>query len=183
MGSGQASNRSGELRFRNALHYGQAKKIMDSVEEFLAYAIKLEEDAALRFGQLAEAMATGGNVEVGKLFRRLSDYSRLHLKDARERAGFRNLPQMLTADYQWPDIESPEVAAIWATDPLIGREQALGVALEAECAGLAYYQKILDSTNDPEIKAMAMEFVAEEKEHVAELQRWLASHTANRPVV
>ena len=29
---------------------------MESVEEFLAYAIKLEQEAALRFGQLADAM-------------------------------------------------------------------------------------------------------------------------------
>lgn len=29
---------------------------MQSVEEFLAYAIKLEEEAAIRFGQLADAM-------------------------------------------------------------------------------------------------------------------------------
>jgi hypothetical protein len=34
---------------------------MDTVEEFLAYAIKLEQEAALRFGQLADAMATAGN--------------------------------------------------------------------------------------------------------------------------
>jgi hypothetical protein len=49
---------------------------MESVEEFLAYAIKLEQEAALRFGQLADAMATAGNREVMELFRRLSEYSR-----------------------------------------------------------------------------------------------------------
>lgn len=32
---------------------------MQSVEEFLAYAIKLEEEAAIRFGQLADAMENG----------------------------------------------------------------------------------------------------------------------------
>ena len=62
---------------------------METVEEFLAYAIRLEQEAALRFGQLADAMATAGNREVMELFRRLSEYSRLHLTDARARAGFR----------------------------------------------------------------------------------------------
>ena len=47
---------------------------MDSVELFLAYSIKLEEEAALRFDQLADAMISAGNREVGKLFRRLADY-------------------------------------------------------------------------------------------------------------
>ncbi len=69
---------------------------MESVEEFLAYSIKLEEEAALRFAQLADAMASAGNQEVGKLFRRLSDYSRLHMSDARARAGFRTLPILHT---------------------------------------------------------------------------------------
>ncbi len=46
---------------------------MQSVEEFLAYAIALESEAADRFGQLADAMDACGNREVGKLFRRLAD--------------------------------------------------------------------------------------------------------------
>ncbi len=150
---------------------------MESVEEFLAYAIKLEQEAALRFGQLADAMATGGNREVMELFRRLSEYSRLHLTDARARAEFRELPSLTPGEFAWPDIESPETAAIWAADPMIGREQALQVALEAERAGLAYYQSILDSSRDPEIRALATEFVEEETMHVRELQRWMLPDT------
>ena len=110
---------------------------MESVEEFLAHTIQLENEAALRFGQLADAMRTAGNTEVAHLFRQLADYSLLHLGDARERAGYRNLPTLAEADYQWPDIESPEAAAIWAADPFIGIEQALQVALEVADAALA----------------------------------------------
>jgi rubrerythrin len=149
---------------------------MKTVEEFLAHTIQLESEAALRFGQLADAMATAGNREVGRLFRRLADYSLLHLGDARARAGFRTLPVMTAADYRWPDIESPEAAAIWAADPFIGREQALQVALDAESAGLAFYADVLHSTDDPEIRVLAKEFVEEESQHVAELERWMQLH-------
>ena len=155
---------------------------METVEEFLAHAIELEREAALRFGQLADAMTTGGNKEVGKLFRRLADYSQLHLADARERAGFRELPAMSATDYRWPDIESPEVAAIWAADPFIGREQALQVALEAEQAGLDYYRSVMENTTDPEIRAFAKEFSEEEAEHVAELTRWMGLHRDGKPL-
>lgn len=48
-----------------------------------------------------------------------ADYSLLHLGDARARAGFRTLPEMTNNDYRWPDIESPEAAAIRADDPEI----------------------------------------------------------------
>ncbi len=149
---------------------------MKNVEEFLAHTIQLESESALRFGQLADAMTTAGNREVGRLFRRLASYSLLHLGDARERSGFRDLPVMAASDYHWPDIESPESAAIWAADPFIGREQALQVALDAEQAGLNFYNDILQTTADPEIRVLAKEFVKEEAEHVAELQRWMQLH-------
>jgi rubrerythrin len=153
---------------------------MDTVEEFLAYSIKLEQEAALRFGELADAMESCGNKEVGRLFRRLSDYSKMHMSDAMARAGWRDIPQKQAGDFEWPDVESPESAAIWAADPMIGREQALEIALAAETSGYEFYKKVLDTTNDPEIKAMAKEFVLEESEHVAELQKWIAAHKAGK---
>lgn len=155
---------------------------MNSIEEFLAYSIRLEEEAVLRFDQLADSMNSAGNKDVGKLFRQLADYSRLHLSDARARSGFREIPKIDSDQFNWPDIESPETAAIWAADPLIGREQALEIALDAERAGLAYYQGVLDSTQDPEIKVLAQEFVHEESQHVAELERWLALHFGGKPL-
>ena len=153
---------------------------MESVEEFLAYAIHLEQEAATRFGQLADAMESCGNRDVGKLFRRLADYSRLHLADARARGGFREIPKMKPEEFVWPDLESPETAAIWATDPFIGREQALEIALDAETAGLEYYKGVLDTTSDPEIKVLAEEFVAEERGHVLELKKWIAANKSGQ---
>ena len=153
---------------------------MESVEEFLAHTIQLENEAALRFGQLADAMRTAGNTEVAQLFRQLADYSLLHLGDARERAGYRCLPTLAEADYQWPDIESPESAAIWAADPFIGREEALQVALAAESAGLADYTEVMNTTTDPEIRAFATEFSEEEAGHVQELERWIELHQSGQ---
>lgn len=155
---------------------------MESVEEFLAHAIRIEQEAALRFGQLADAMTTQGNREVGRLFRQLADYSQLHLADARERAGYRDVPQLRPEDCTWPDIESPEAAAIWAADPMLGREQALQVALEAEQGGLDYYSDVMKNTIDPELRALAKEFADEEAGHVAELKRWIELHREGKPL-
>jgi hypothetical protein len=109
--------------------------------------------------------------DVGKLFRQLADHSRLHLATSRARSGFRDIPAMKPGDFVWQRFESPETAAIWAVDPLIGGEQALEIALDAETAGLEYYKNILDTTGDPEIKVLATEFVAE-------LHKWIAVHKA-----
>jgi rubrerythrin len=153
---------------------------MESVELFLAYAIRVEEEAALRFGQLADAMDSCGNHEVGRLFRRLSDYSRLHLADAKARSGFREIPKLRTDEFEWPDLESPETAAIWAADPFLGEREALEIALAAEQAGYDYYKKVLEETTDPEIKALAREFVEEESAHVAELKKWIAASVTGK---
>jgi rubrerythrin len=155
---------------------------MESVEEFLAYAIKLESEAAQRFGQLADVMQSSGNGAVAKLFRQLSEYSRMHQAEAQARSGFRDIPKLSPTDFVWPDLESPEAAAIWAADPMLGRGEALEVAMQAELAGLRYYQAVFDTTDDPEIKVLAKEFVAEESEHVAALEKWIAAHKAGRPL-
>lgn len=144
-----------------------------SVEVFLAYAIKVEEEAALRFGELADAMLAAGNRDAGLLFRKLSDYSRLHLADAKARAGFRDIPVILPDDYRWPDLESPEAAAIWAADPLIAKGEAMVIALDAEKRGRAFYAHVLATTADPEVKALAAEFTEEESDHVRWLERWM----------
>jgi rubrerythrin len=155
---------------------------LKSVEEFLAYAAKLEEEAALRFGELADAMESCGNSDVGQLFRRLSDYSRMHLSDARARAMYRDIPDLKPAEFQWPDLESPETAHIWAADPFLGHAQALEIAREAEEASRDYYKSILDTTDDPEIKALAKEFFDEESEHVREIHKWIAASKESRRV-
>jgi rubrerythrin len=154
---------------------------MKTVEEFLAYSIHLEQEAATRFGELADAMESGGNKEVGKLFRQLSEYSRLHLADAKARAGFRDMPELAPHEFVWPDLESPEAAAIWGADPLLSRREALEIALAAEQAGLDYYTSVLNSTDDPEIRALAKEFVSEEAGHVAELKKWIAAAGETAP--
>lgn len=154
--------------------------LTQSVELFLSYAIKLEEEATLRFGQLADAMDAAGNREVGRLFRKLSDYSRLHLADAKARSGFRDVPVMLPRDYQWPEFESPETAAIWATDPLIAYDQAMEIALESEKRGHAFYKKVYDEAKNPEIRTLAKEFVEEEAEHVMWLEQWIDEEQKRR---
>lgn len=149
---------------------------LNTVEEFLSYAVKLEEEAALRFGELADVMQSCGNGDVAGLFRRLSDYSRLHLADARSRSMFRDMPELKAEEYEWPDLESPETAGIWAADPFIGRGQALEIARDAEEASLRYYKSIFETTDDPEIRILAKEFFEEETEHVREIHKWIAAY-------
>lgn len=146
---------------------------MDNVQFFLAHAVQLERDAARRFEDLMHSMQSAGNREAEALFRRLGEFSRLHLKVAMARAGFQTLPALQAHEFQWPDGTSPEAAAWRGVDAALDVMGALELALEGEERGLKFYEVIADTSEDPEVSQMAREFRNEEAEHVAELNRWI----------
>ena len=160
-------------------HLSSAAKIFKggleiaSVEEFLGYAVKVEEDAAIHFDELATAMDKVGNAEVGKLFAQLAAFSRLHLAEARKRAGTLDVSKYLPPDYVWPDHATPERTDLWAGDPALTRLDALRAALIGERRGYDFYYMVSGTSTDPEIIAMAKLFVREEAEHVKVLEAWI----------
>jgi rubrerythrin len=147
---------------------------MDDVELFLAHAIQLERDAARRFEDLMHSMVTAGNREVENLFRRLGEFSRIHLKEAMARGGFRTLPELAPGEFRWPDGVTPEAAGWLGVDSNLDVLAALQVALAGERSGWAYYEAIARDTKDPEVARMAALFAREEAQHVSELERWVA---------
>ena len=149
---------------------------MDSIRRFLAHAVRLEAEAARRFDELADMMATHGKNDVEALFRQMADFSRLHLEEAMARAGFRYITDLPEDGYDWPDGESPEAASWWGVDAFMDTRDALELALESERRGLAFYQGIAEDTSDPRVAAMATEFAEEEEGHVVQLERRLAQH-------
>lgn len=148
---------------------------MNGIRKFLAHAVRLEAESARRFDELAEHMATHGNREVETVFRQFADFSRLHLKEAMSRAGFRYVEDLPRDGYEWPHGEPPETAPWWGVDGLMDVEGALKRALESERNGLDFYRSIAAASTDPRVQAMAREFASEEEEHVAKLRELLAS--------
>lgn len=151
---------------------------MDNIHRFLAHAVRLEAEAARRFEELADFMLTHGNAEVEAVFRRMADYSRLHLKDAMARGGFRHIADLPADGCEWPQGESPEAAPWWGVDGLLDVATALELALESERRGLEFYADAAERTWDVKVRDMAREFAAEEASHVAEIERLLAAQAA-----
>ncbi len=150
-----------------------------TMDEFLSYAVKVEEDAAIHFEQLAKAMAACGNQDVAALFEKLGGYSRLHLQEARAKCKRLDAIVSLPPSSAWPDNETPEKTTLWAGDPDLSRLGALKVALQGERRGFEFYYAIAGTTTDPEIRAVAREFVHEETAHVEELKRWIEQEQAS----
>lgn len=144
-----------------------------SLDEFLAYAIKVEEEAAIHFADLAESMKKCGNTEVAELFSEFSDFSRLHLEEARARAGAKDLTAYMPGEHVWPDLVTPEQTDLWAGDPDLSKLDALRAALHGERLGFEFYHHVAQTSRDPAIRTMAKEFVKEESQHVEILERWI----------
>ena len=81
---------------------------LNTNDEFLAYAVKVEEDAAMHFDKLASEMDECGNQEVAKLFRQLAGGSRLPLAEAKSRAGSFDVSKNIPPDGVWPKHATPE---------------------------------------------------------------------------
>jgi rubrerythrin/ferredoxin len=153
-----------------------------SVDEFLGYAVKIEEDAATHFYALAEDMKACGNDEVSKLFYQLAGFSRLHLKEAREMASQLDVNVTIPPDYVWPDQATPERTSLMAGDPTLSRLDALKAALQGERRGYEFYLAIAGTSNVTEVTDMAKLFVKEEAEHLKILEasitreEWALAH-------
>jgi rubrerythrin/ferredoxin len=167
-------------------HYTGGVEIA-SLDEFLGYAVKVEDDAAKHFDIIAAKMDDHGNTEVATLFRQLAAFSRLHLAEAKSRAANIDLTKVIPPDYAWPDHETPERTSLWAGDAALSRLDALRAALEGEKRGYEFYVSIAAKTKMPAIAKMANEFVKEEAEHVRLLEAWITREewlqkTAAHPV-
>lgn len=147
---------------------------MDDIHVFLAHAILLEFEAARRYEDLKATMGTAGNKEAEAFFGKMAEFSRLHLKDAMRRGGFRDLPKLAPEECQWPEGVSPEQAAWAGVDGFIDVATAYRLALDGEERSQLFYAAIASSTRDHEVRRMAREFAKEESEHVAELERIMA---------
>lgn len=151
--------------------------MIDTLEDFLLRAARLESDAALGYEQLAGTMDELGKDDVAALCRKFARYSRLHLEEMLETQK-RELGQVLEytdADIVWPEGHSPEdpLAAMQSTD--VTPRQAVEIALEAERAACDFYSMVAGQTRSARVQELAQEFAEEESGHVDQLNEWLAT--------
>lgn len=150
----------------------------DDLGTFLLHTMVLEDEAAARYDELADAMEVHHNREVEDLFRQMAVLSRLHLNDATDHASLHagGLPKLKPWEFDWPAQESPESGRLESSHYLMTPHQALQLALEAELSAHAFYDSVATQASEESIRILAAEFAAEEAEHAAALRRWLARY-------
>lgn len=147
-----------------------------SVAEFLAHALVIELEAVQSYKDLTEQMIQCNNFEVAELFAKMAELEAEHADVIRDIAGDIELPELAPWEYRWDGLEPPENIDLAGVHYLMTPHQALTLALENETSALKFFQAIADDCSDPRVRALALEFADDERQHAAWMKEWLARY-------
>lgn len=147
---------------------------------FLAHALRLENEAVERYGELTHAMESHNQPDAAALFRRMAGYAILHRNEISGLAAASGgLPRLAAWEFDWGGAgDSPEAADWEDAHYLMTAHHALHAALICERKAQAYYAMVAATAADDETARLATLFAAEEAAHAALLEEWLPTHPA-----
>jgi len=146
----------------------------DSLPALMTWALWLELDAVERYRELADAMETHNNREVGELFRKMEVIEGRHAAEIMKSMGWEKVPPMPSGPPPWPGVEGPESIAHEDVHYLMRPWHALQLALEGERRAVHFFAALAHHAKLPAVKAAAREMAAEEQEHVELVRAWMA---------
>lgn len=147
-----------------------------TVEEFLAHALTLENEAADGYQEIGDSMAVHNNPEVAELFYKFAKYGRMHASEVEALAEGLTLPHISPWDFAWEDGESPEAPGVDKAHYMMTPSQALLLALRAEQQAHDFYASVARTTKVDRIRELASDFAGEEAEHVRLLEQWVGRY-------
>ena len=96
-----------------------------TLDQLLAYAHVLEQEAVERYQELAEQMQVHHQPQLAELFQTMARVEGQHVDRVEALADGRTLPRLAPWDYRWADLESPERVPIGAEQYGMQPRQAL----------------------------------------------------------
>ena len=149
---------------------------ISSLAELLAHAHAIETDALERYRMLADQMDVHNNRVLAEIFRELAGHEEKHAAEILAKAGDIGLPALKPSEFKWPGMESPEAADLDEAHYRMTPWHALQMALRAEQRAFAFFDHMVETAAEPEMKKWAEEFREEEAEHVELVERLLAKY-------
>ena len=150
-----------------------APLIITSVDQLLAHAKEVENEAVERYDELAGQMEVHNNPRVSKLFRAMARIEQNQADRLNVMADGRQLPGINPTDFKWPELEAPESVPIGEGRYDMNEHEALKLALECEERAWAFFSSITAHSPDKGVKAMALQFADEERHHMTLIQAWI----------
>ncbi|TAK49500.1 MAG: rubrerythrin [Xanthobacteraceae bacterium] len=145
---------------------------INSVKEFFAQALAIEEEASERYNLLADQMEVHNKAEIAAIFRKMANIEALHREEVARRAGDR-LVGGEQAAFSWLGPQGPEATDFEDVHYLMTPHQALQLARFNELRAVAFFESIASTAVDAEVKALAEEMARDERDHVLWVDDWL----------
>ena len=139
------------------------KTTPQTLDEFMAVALAMENEAVDRYTDFADMMETHNN-----------GYEAKHAQHIMAQMGWKTAPAVPRELVCWPGYESPEAAAVDEVHYLMQPWHALQLALAAEQRAEAFFGQLAAMTTNEAVRAAALELQAEEAEHVGLVKAWMA---------
>ena len=141
------------------------------MDSFLAQAVRIEHAAEMIYRRSAELIDAAENPQAVVFFDEMAGYAHKHALQAITRAGDGALNRSLYLGDN--DAEPESLITLPTVGDRIELEGAMRMALEAEKRGLAFYLEVARDASDPDVRILALEFAAEEREHVFAVEKFL----------
>jgi rubrerythrin len=145
-----------------------------TLEDFMAQALAMEQEAVERYTEFADAMETHNNRDVAAMFRTMAGYEAKHAAQIMAEMGWTSAPPVPRQAVSWPGFESPEAVPIDEVHYLMQPWHALQLALAAEQRAEAFFAELARVAGNEAVRSAALELQAEEAEHVALVREWMA---------
>jgi rubrerythrin len=158
---------------RTSLLGAEPAGTLHSLDELFALANAMEQEAATRYGELAEEMRCQNKSDLAAVFTQLAAAEREHVDSvtrwSRSRLG--RAPNPALVRWEGPETLGAEVAAEIRTSRLMTPYRALSIAVRNEERAFAFWSYVAAFAEDPEVKNAAEAMASEELGHVSTLRR------------
>lgn len=145
-----------------------------TIEEFMAVALQMENEAVARYTEFADTMETHNNPDVAAMFRTMAGYEAKHAAQIMEQMGWTQAPLLSRQQLVWPGFDAPEAPPIDEVHYLMQPWHALQLALAAEQRAEAFFGELARRAESEPVRRAALEMQAEEAEHAALVKAWMA---------
>lgn len=139
----------------------------------MAQALAMEQEAAQRYADLADAMEMHNNAEVAALFRQMAVIEDRHATQIMQKMDWKHAPTPSPAP-AWEGFEAAETVGGDDVHYLMRPWHALQLALRAEERAERFFGALARATDDPSTRNAALQLQQEEHEHVELIRAWLA---------
>lgn len=144
-----------------------------SLDELFALAHAMEQEAANRYGELADEMRRQDKGDLARVFAQLAAAEREHVENVARWSQARRgkAPDLALVRWERPETFEENTATEVKTSRLMTPYRALAMAVRNEERAFAFWSYLAAYSEDPEIKTASETMAKEELGHVAVLRK------------